>query len=94
MSSKKTQNCIFLGLFRPVEILGLRENERIFGQLKVLRWPLDRSGRSKKRLYPPWTPFLLLRTAGFEPFVPQSGGTPLRLNHARPLGWVANNSNI
>ena len=37
-----------LSLFRPVKILGLRGNERISGQLFFLRWPLDRSGRSKK----------------------------------------------
>jgi hypothetical protein len=49
--SKKTQNCTILSLFRPVKILGLRGNERISGQLKFLRWPLDRSGRSKKWLY-------------------------------------------
>ena len=39
-----------VSLFRPVIFFGLRENERIFGQLMFLRWPLDRSGRSK-RLY-------------------------------------------
>ena len=74
-----------LNLFRPVKILGLRENVRISGQSKFLRWPLDRSGRSKKRLYERDTP--VRKVLGKPRCVFFISGNPVFLGFRRAILW-------